>query len=239
MAPITRARAGKWHASRRARRRQARHQITGQKWTVARHAHDVGDRGPTHGRPVEPGENPGKRPGKARNRIRYDRKTGIGEARGIAIGVEDDCRALRLEAGEHALEDALAGYANTRLVAAAHAPRQSAGEHQAQRRCFGGCPRHGRVANVFRIGWRSRLGYAAAQTSLRSLRKLDCAPGMTTDDVVRMTSIIVHRGLAPVLGTLLLDVVEVLIEHDALLACERDEPLAARAADQREIGLAR
>src|SRR5262249_35431767 len=152
------------------------------------------------------------------------------ETRGIAVGVEDDRRALRLEACEHALENGLAGDANTRLVAAAHAPRQSAGEHEAQRRCFGGCPRHGRVANVFRGRWHSRRGCPAAQT-LRSLRKLDCAPGMTTGDVVRMISIIVHRGLAPVLGALLLDVVEVLIEHDALLACEGDEPLAARATD--------
>ena len=46
-------------------------------------------------------------------------------------------------------------------------------------------------------------------------------------------------GLAPVLGRFLLDVAQVLIEHDALLARERDEALAARAADQREAGLAR
>ena len=47
-----------------------------------------------------------------------------------------------------------------------------------------------------------------------------------------------HRGLAPVLGALVLDIGEVLVEHDAVLARERDEALAARAADQRQVGLA-
>src|ERR1051326_4045296 len=46
------------------------------------------------------------------------------------------------------------------------------------------------------------------------------------------------RGLAPVFGGFLFDVAQVLIEHDALLAGERDEALAARAADQGEAGLA-
>src|SRR4030081_2889983 len=53
------------------------------------------------------------------------------------------------------------------------------------------------------------------------------------------TSIIVHSRLAPVLAALLLDISEVLVEHDARFARERDEALAARAADQRQVGLAR
>src|SRR5262245_20683436 len=52
-------------------------------------------------------------------------------------------------------------------------------------------------------------------------------------------SVVMHRSLAPVLRALLLDIGEVLVEHDALLAGERDEALAAGAADQREVGLAR
>ena len=48
-----------------------------------------------------------------------------------------------------------------------------------------------------------------------------------------------HRGLAPVFGAFVLDEGEVLIEDDAVLAGERDEALAARAADQCQIGLAR
>src|ERR1700742_1570122 len=52
-------------------------------------------------------------------------------------------------------------------------------------------------------------------------------------------SIVMHRRLAPVLAALLLDVGKVLVEHDAVLAGERDKALAARAADQRQPGLAR
>ena len=84
------------------------------------------------GRPVEPGENSRKRPGEIRHGVSHHGKTGIGEARGIAIGIEDDGPALRLEAREHALEDGLAADMDARLVAAAHAPRQPAGEHEAE-----------------------------------------------------------------------------------------------------------
>src|SRR5262249_36826186 len=52
-------------------------------------------------------------------------------------------------------------------------------------------------------------------------------------------SVVMHRRLAPVLHGLLLDVAEVLVEDDAVLARQRDEALAAGAADQREAGLAR
>src|SRR6185295_13900828 len=52
-------------------------------------------------------------------------------------------------------------------------------------------------------------------------------------------SIVMHRRFAPVLRALLLDVVEVLVEHDAAFAGERDKALAARAPDQGEVGLAR
>src|SRR6185312_7485276 len=50
---------------------------------------------------------------------------------------------------------------------------------------------------------------------------------------------ILHRGLAAVLRAFLLDEGEVLIEHDAAFAGEGDETLAARAADQRQVRLAR
>src|SRR5689334_16662371 len=52
-------------------------------------------------------------------------------------------------------------------------------------------------------------------------------------------SVVMHRGLAPVLGTLFLDIGEVLIEHDAALARERNKALAARTADKRQVCLAR
>src|SRR3954469_13257676 len=47
-------------------------------------------------------------------------------------------------------------------------------------------------------------------------------------------SLIAHRRLAPVLGAFLRDVAQVLVEHDAFQSRERDEALAASAADQRE-----
>src|SRR5438067_1715392 len=52
-------------------------------------------------------------------------------------------------------------------------------------------------------------------------------------------SIVMHRRLAPVPAALLLDASEILVEHDAVLAGECNEALAARAADQREARLAR
>src|ERR1700736_2798429 len=52
-------------------------------------------------------------------------------------------------------------------------------------------------------------------------------------------SIVMRRALAPVLAALVFDVGEVLIEHDAVFSGERDEALAARAADQRQPRLAR
>src|SRR4051812_47151148 len=51
-------------------------------------------------------------------------------------------------------------------------------------------------------------------------------------------SVVMHRRLAPVLAALLLDVSEVLVEHDAVLAGERNEAFSPCAADEREPGLA-
>src|SRR5262249_56518833 len=64
-------------------------------------------------------------------------------------------------------------------------------------------------------------------------------PASTRPSVAGRGSIVMHGCLAPVLRALLLDVAEVLVEHDALLAGECDETLAARAADQSEVRLAR
>src|SRR5215510_8962468 len=130
MPPIARARACKRHAGPLPRGRQARHQIARQERTIARHARDVGNRRCVRGRPIEPGEDAGERAGKTRHCVRYHRQTGVGEARRIAVGVKDDRSALRLEPCEHALEDGLAADADARFVAAAHPPRQPAGEHE-------------------------------------------------------------------------------------------------------------
>ena len=103
------------------------------------------------GRPVEPGEDAGERAGEIRHDVGHHRQAGIGEARGIAVGVEDDARALRREPRQHALENGLAADPDAGLVAAAHAPRQPAGEHEAERTW------HGRIdsAAIIAAGWQS------------------------------------------------------------------------------------
>ena len=55
----------------------------------------------------------------------------------------------------------------------------------------------------------------------------------------RFGLIVVNRGLAAVLGAFVLDISEVLIEHDAICAGKRNEALAAGAADQRQVRFAR
>src|SRR5919198_562172 len=152
MPPFTGARAGKRRACRTTRRPQARHQIAGQERAIARHARDVGDRRRMCGCPIEPGENTGERAGEIRHAVSHYGKTGIGEPRRIAIGVEDDGRALRLEAREHPLENGLAADLDARLVAATHAPRQPAREHEAENwRAKHGYDRPGRAAATFWI----------------------------------------------------------------------------------------
>ena len=84
-------------------------------------------------RPVEAGEDAGERAGEIRHRVGDHRQAGVGEARGIAVGVDDQARALRRHAREHALEDGLAADADAQLVAAAHAAREPAGEDEAER----------------------------------------------------------------------------------------------------------
>src|ERR1700721_1552950 len=56
---------------------------------------------------------------------------------------------------------------------------------------------------------------------------------------VRRDLLVVHRRLTSVFGAFFLDISEVLIEHDSAFAGERDETLAPRPPDQRQIGFAR
>src|SRR4029450_4127399 len=104
----------------------------GQERTIARHAYDVSDRRRMHRCPVEPGENASERAGEIRHGVSHHGKTGIGEARGIAVGIENDGRALRFEPREHALEDGLAADMDGGLLAAAPAPPPTPRERQAE-----------------------------------------------------------------------------------------------------------
>src|SRR5262245_12201116 len=65
------------------------------------------------------------------------------------------------------------------------------------------------------------------------------SPPASTRPKVGGWSVVMHRGLAPMLGALFFDVSEVLVENDPFFAGECNETLAARAADQCQVRLAR
>src|ERR1700716_194982 len=197
MPPIAGACAGQRQVGRLTRLLEAGNEVGWEKRTIAGHADDVGHLGRVRRRPIEPGKDAGERAGEAWHRVRDDRQAGVAKSGRIAVGIEDHRVTLRRKPRQYALENGLAADPDARLVAAAHAPREPAREHEAEDR-------------------RITHGYQP-----------------------RRVSVIVHRRLAPVLGAFLLDEVEVLVEHDAVLAGECDEAFAARAADQREIRLAR
>ncbi len=98
MPPFARARAGERQVRLLPRLMQPRDQIARQERTVARHAGDVGDAGRMRRRPVEPRENAGQRTGEIRHVVGHHRQTGRGEARRIAIGVDDEPTCIAGEA---------------------------------------------------------------------------------------------------------------------------------------------
>ena len=110
---------------------QPRHQIARQERAIGRGAQDELYLGPVRRSPVERRQNAGERSGKIGDAVGNDRQAERRKARGIAIGVEDEAVALRLQPRDHAIEDGAAGDRAHRLVAAAHPPRQPAGEQHA------------------------------------------------------------------------------------------------------------
>src|SRR2546430_17700080 len=50
--------------------------------------------------------------------------------------------------------------------------------------------------------------------------------------------LLMHGRFSPLLCALLLDIGEVLVEHDPVLAGKRHEPLATRPSAKRQVGLA-
>src|SRR5579884_3895281 len=123
MIPFARAGARKRSAIGLARRVQPSHKIAGKERTVARHADEPGETGRMFGRPVQASKYASKWPGKIRHTVGNDGQTGIGKARGIAVGIDDDSAALRRQAAQHALKDSGAADADARFVAATHAAR--------------------------------------------------------------------------------------------------------------------
>jgi len=186
--PLPRTRAGERRAGTGAGRVQSRYEIFGQKWTIAGHADEPLASRHLQRRPIETGENAGERACEIGHAVGDDRQLGIGKARRIAIGVDHEPGALSRQASEHALQDRSAADRDSRFISAAHAARQTAGEHESESRRM--C--HSRKLSLPR---------PAAEGRNRAILLF-----------------IMHRGFAPVPCAFLGDVSEVLIENDAVLA---------------------
>ena len=116
-----------------ARAMQARDQIARQERAIRRRAQNPRNIRPVGRGPVEGGENTGQRSRKILHRVGDDGQTETCEPRRIAIGIENEPVALRLQPRDHPLKDGPAADLPHRLVAAAHPPRQPAGEQHAGR----------------------------------------------------------------------------------------------------------
>src|SRR5438132_17566 len=107
---------------------QARNEIARQEWTVRRRAQDPGNLRPVRRDPVKRRQNARERSWKIGHRIGDDGQSKRREPRRIAVGVEDEPVALRLEPRDDTFEDGASGDLAQWLVAAAHPPRQAAGK---------------------------------------------------------------------------------------------------------------
>src|SRR5689334_8262175 len=86
------------------------------------------------GGPIEAAEDAGERTGKGGHVVGNDLQAECSEARGIAVGIEDQSVALRRQTRDHALKDRATADGPHRLVAAAHAACEAAGEERAKSR---------------------------------------------------------------------------------------------------------
>ena len=102
---------------------ETRDEITGQKGTVTRSAEDPRRVRPVRGGPIERGEDSCERSWEVLHAVGDDRQPERCEALGIAIGVDGQAFALRLEPGDDAGEDRAAADFAQGLVAAAHPAR--------------------------------------------------------------------------------------------------------------------
>ncbi len=132
MPPIARMRASHRLVLDASRLFQPRHKIARQERTIARNACDCINIRRVLRRPVEPGEDARQRARKSWNVVRHHRQMREGEARRIAVGVDHHQLALRREPFERAGKNALPADGRHGLVAAAHAPREAAGKHEAE-----------------------------------------------------------------------------------------------------------
>src|SRR6476659_9190616 len=208
MTPFAGPRAGERHARAHlaASLVQAFDKVVWEERAIARDADD-----PLYAvlllrQPIETGKDPGQRAGKVRHGIGHHGQAGIGETLEVAIGVDDDAGALCRQRCQHAVENRYAANLDARFVTAAHAPREAAGENEAESR--GNRRHHPEVAGgagprrmtdmppplEARVA-RSRLGTTATKSR---------------------SSLIMHRRFAPVFGAFLFNEGEVLIKHNAI-----------------------
>ena len=117
----------------RPRFMQARDEVAWQERAVAGGAEHPFDLRPVRRGPVERGQNAGERAGEAGHVIGNDLQAERGEARRIAVRIEDQSVALGLQARDHALQDGAAADGPHRFVATAHAACEAAGEQDALR----------------------------------------------------------------------------------------------------------
>ena len=108
---------------------QPQDEVSGQKGTVSRRAQRPLRVRPVGCGPIEPGQNSGERSRIILHRIGDNRQAERREARGIAIGAENQGLALRRKPRNDAGQNRLAANFAQRLVAAAHSPRQAARQH--------------------------------------------------------------------------------------------------------------
>ena len=132
----TPARGGdcEWRIRADPRLMQARDKVARQKRTIAGGADDKGVRRTMRGGPVERREHARERPRETRRRVGDNRQPERLEARGIAVGVEDEGLALRRKPRDDPFEQRAPAERPQRLVAAAHAPGEAAGEDDAKGR---------------------------------------------------------------------------------------------------------
>src|SRR5262245_51580118 len=132
MAPFARSRASERHAGAHLATSlvQAFDEIVRQKRTIAWYADDPLNSVLLLRQPVEAGKNSGQWAGKIRHAVGHDCQAGISKPLGIAVGIDNDSRALRGKRRQHAVENRYAADFDTSLVASTHAPRKSAGEHK-------------------------------------------------------------------------------------------------------------
>src|SRR3979411_1340657 len=91
-----------------ARLMQARNEIARQERTICSSAENPGNLGPVGRRPVEGGENAGERSRKIFHRVGNDGQAEACKPCRIAIGVENESVALRLQPRDHAFENGAA-----------------------------------------------------------------------------------------------------------------------------------